>query len=115
MTDGTPLYKIKEYREALGWTQEQLAEKCGYSNKTISAYELGKRARIPTLRKIAAALKVAASDLLTDEAKRLMTPSEHITWALDRLRETMDEDDRREVETLLKIAKEKLDLPKIKK
>ncbi len=34
-------YRIKEYREAKGMTQEELAEKSGVSRGTISALENG--------------------------------------------------------------------------
>lgn len=35
--------KIKEFREARGWTQDQLAEKLNTTRQTISRYESGTR------------------------------------------------------------------------
>ena len=51
-------YRIKERREALGMTQEQLAEKSGVSRQTISALESGKSENVlvGTLAAIATAL-----------------------------------------------------------
>lgn len=51
-------YKIKEYREKLGMTQEQLAKKSGISRATISALEKGaaRATSTKTLDKIAQAL-----------------------------------------------------------
>lgn len=39
--------RIKEYREALGWSQEQLARKSGVSRSTIGGVETG--AHMPTI------------------------------------------------------------------
>ncbi len=39
--------RIKEYREALGWSQEQLARKSGVSRSTIGDVETG--AHMPTI------------------------------------------------------------------
>lgn len=39
--------RVKEYRVALGWSQEQLARKSGVSRTTISETESG--SHIPTL------------------------------------------------------------------
>lgn len=39
--------RIKEYREALGWSQEQLARKSGVSRSAVSEAESG--AHVPTL------------------------------------------------------------------
>ena len=51
-------YKIKEWRELLGMTQEELAKKSGISRTTISALENGedKNTSSKTLLAIAAAL-----------------------------------------------------------
>lgn len=51
-------YKIKERREELGMTQEELAEKSGISRTTISALETDcqKSTSSKTLLKIASAL-----------------------------------------------------------
>ena len=39
--------RIKEYREALGWSQEQLARKSGVSRSAVSEAENG--THVPTL------------------------------------------------------------------
>jgi len=51
-------YKIKDIRESLGLTQEELAEKSGVSRGTISALENGtaRATTTKTLLKIASAL-----------------------------------------------------------
>lgn len=51
-------YRIKEFRESLKMTQEELAEKSGVSRGTISAMESGvsKETTTKTLVKIARAL-----------------------------------------------------------
>lgn len=52
--------KVKELREAKGWTQEQLAEKSGLSRVTISMIETGKPKEIlsGTIKALAKALEV---------------------------------------------------------
>lgn len=52
--------KVRELREAKGWTQEQLAEKCGLTRVTISLIETGKTKEIMsgTVKAIASALEV---------------------------------------------------------
>lgn len=51
-------YRVKELREKLGMTQEELAQKSGVSRATISALEKGteKATSTKTLNKIAEAL-----------------------------------------------------------
>lgn len=52
-------YKIKEFREKIGMTQSELAEKSGVSRVTINQIENGKRMNVKsdTLVKIANALE----------------------------------------------------------
>lgn len=62
--------RIKTCRKKAGFTQKQLAEKCGMAEITIRQYESGKRQpRIEQLRRIAAALGVYISDLVDDWSK----------------------------------------------
>lgn len=60
--------KLKELREAKGWTREQLAEKSGVSVRSIEGYEQGKlkteRMALATAVNIAKALRCKPQDLL---------------------------------------------------
>lgn len=59
------MYKIKEYREALGMTQEELSRKAKVSRTIISGLESGttKVTTTDTLIKIANALNKKVSDI----------------------------------------------------
>jgi len=61
--------RIRRYRKALGWTQEQLARAAGISRVNLSRIECGKGTSptFATLQRIAAALKVDAFDLVDVE------------------------------------------------
>lgn len=63
-------YKIKEYREKLKITQEELAEKSGVSRGTISALENGsdKVTTSRTLVKLAVALDTTVDCLFFTES-----------------------------------------------
>ena len=50
--------RIRAARQALGWTQNELAEKAGISARTIHAVEKGRPCRQATKRKILSALGV---------------------------------------------------------
>jgi DNA-binding XRE family transcriptional regulator len=50
--------RIRAARQALGWTQNGLAEKAGVSPRTIHAIEKGRVCRQATKRRILAALGV---------------------------------------------------------
>ena len=50
--------RIRAARQALGWTQNDLAAKAGVSARTIHAIEKGRPCRQATKRKILAALGV---------------------------------------------------------
>ncbi|MBS4769637.1 helix-turn-helix transcriptional regulator [Carnobacteriaceae bacterium zg-ZUI240] len=58
-------YRIKEYREALNLTQEELAEKSGVSRTIISQLETGRRFKTgtDTLLKLSKALKKPMKDI----------------------------------------------------
>lgn len=58
-------YKIREYREIVGISQEELARKAGISRTTLSGLESGtiKRTTTETLLKIAQALNKKVSDI----------------------------------------------------
>jgi transcriptional regulator with XRE-family HTH domain len=56
---------LREARERLGLTQEQVAERCGVHATEVSRIEGGKRdPRISTLIRLANALEVKPSELL---------------------------------------------------
>lgn len=60
--------RIKKQRELLGWTQEQLADKIGVQQATMSQYETGKRGLEATeLANIAAILGVKAGYFYGEE------------------------------------------------
>lgn len=62
------MLRVKELREARGWTQAQLAEAAGVAQSLISDLEAGKRAsRYTTLMRIAKALGVSLSELTSEE------------------------------------------------
>ena len=50
--------RIRAARQALGWTQNELAEKAGISARTIHAIEKGRPCRQATKRRILLALGV---------------------------------------------------------
>ena len=50
--------RIRAARQAMGWTQTELANKAGISARTIHAVEKGRPCRQATKRKILAALGV---------------------------------------------------------
>ncbi len=62
-------YKIKEFRERLNMSQEELAERSGISRATISMLEndSAKEALTSTLRALASALGTTVTDLFFAE------------------------------------------------
>ena len=66
-------YRIKEFRESLKMTQEELAEKSGVSRGTISAMESGvsKETTTKTLVKIARALGTSVDKIFFENIDRL--------------------------------------------
>jgi transcriptional regulator with XRE-family HTH domain len=56
---------LREARERLGLTQEQVAERCGVHATEVSRIEAGKRdPKVSTLRRLAAAVDVQPGRLL---------------------------------------------------
>lgn len=59
--------KLKRYRKARGWTQDDLAEHSGYSRSSIINWETGKRApRSVDIEKLAIVLGVLPTDLISE-------------------------------------------------
>ena len=59
--------RIRQLREARGWSQEQLASICGLSPRTVQRLEAEGNASLESRMAVAAALEVAAEDLLHAE------------------------------------------------
>ena len=59
------MYRVKEMREELGWTQEKLSEASGVSRTIISALETSDTTRTytGTLIKLAAAMNCTVADI----------------------------------------------------
>lgn len=70
----TPLHlrSIKTFRDAKGWSQEELAERAGIRRPTITELENGRgNPTLQTIEAIAKALGVSAAQLIgTDDRKR---------------------------------------------
>lgn len=59
--------RIREARDALGWTQKTLAERAGVSRPTIARIERGNDVSTATLSKVADALGLALRLATTEE------------------------------------------------
>ena len=57
---------IKRFRLARGWSQEQLAEICALSVRTIQRLENGDNASLETLSALAAAFEINISELANE-------------------------------------------------
>ncbi len=56
--------RVKQYRKAKGMTQQELADRLGVSNKSVSRWESGAYPDVPTLGPLARALGVTVDELL---------------------------------------------------
>lgn len=70
----TTAYRIKEFREALKITQEELAEKSNVSRALISGLESGtiKETSTASLKKLARALNISVSDIFLDISSNML-------------------------------------------
>ena len=66
MSDVLTLPLLRHVRERAPLSQEELAERSGLNRVTIARLELGASARASTIRKLAKALGVKATDLYGD-------------------------------------------------
>ncbi|MBU5626515.1 XRE family transcriptional regulator [Oscillibacter sp. MSJ-2] len=67
--------RLKEYREARGYTQEQLAEIIGVAKTTITGYERGNRAPdVKKIKRLAKALGITGDELLDTGLGQNETP-----------------------------------------
>ena len=100
------MLKIRELRKAKGLTQQQLAEKVGVLNVSISNYERG--AQMPdllTTTKIAEALDVSVDTLLgTESTENDFTPHTKESMLLVKGVDKMPEEDRKQVLNVVKAA-----------
>lgn len=91
--------RIREFREAKGWTQDDLAAAADMNRVTIAKYESGRiEPKSKSLSKLALALDVSTDALLGKDGTD-MTDEENEIWAL---REAARRDPARKV--LLKLA-----------
>ncbi len=94
--------KIQNFRKEKGYTQKQLAEKCGMATGTIQQYELNKREpRQEQLRKIADALEVELWEIVELDQMDIETRIQQIKKMVARLdAEGLKEFDRLATEAL---------------
>lgn len=89
-------------RKALGYTQEQLAEKINVSIQMISNLELGKKAIRPeNIVKLCSALKISADYLLTGS-----NPNDKISSISDKLAQLSPEE-LKTIEQLIELLSKK--------
>ncbi len=69
------LPRLRAVRESKLLNQDELAEKAGVSRATIQRLEAGFEARIPTVRKLAAALSVEPAELMEQWATEEPPPT----------------------------------------
>ncbi|WP_256853303.1 helix-turn-helix domain-containing protein [Pantoea sp. Fr+CA_20] len=60
------LNKVREYRLARAWSQEQLAEMAGLSTRTVQRIENGEQPSLETLSALAAVFEIKVTDLTTE-------------------------------------------------
>jgi len=79
--------RIRQLREARGWSQEHLASICGLSPRTVQRLETEGNASLESRMAVAAALEVAAGDLLdTGESIASPAPSAAVISPADRMK-----------------------------
>lgn len=94
--------KVKTIREKKGLSQSALAERMDISQQAVAKYEkIVEQPKLPTVRKIAEALKVSISELVDDWTR--FTPEE-ISSDIDK--DTVYESSHRLIEALESIEKE---------
>ena len=83
--------RIRSFREAKGWTQDDLAEASGLNRVTIAKYESGRiEPKSKTLARLAAALDLTTDALLGSDGVD-MTDEEREMWELrEQLRNDPD-------------------------
>jgi transcriptional regulator with XRE-family HTH domain len=56
--------RLKELRESRGWTQEQLAEVCGFKSNSIAQFEQGRIPGFANLIALADGFRISLDDLI---------------------------------------------------
>jgi len=94
--------RIRELRKVKRLTQARLAERANLSEACIGTIERGHRTpRLPTLQKIASALKVEVRDLFNFHPEEISTSDE----ALKELYRNVEGKSRKEILKIAEIAK----------
>ena len=79
--------RIRQLREARGWSREHLASICGLSPRTVQRLETEGNASLESRMAVAAALEVTAEDLLdTGESITGQTPCAAAISPADRMK-----------------------------
>ncbi len=81
---------IKELRIKRGWTQAQLSEISGLSERTIQRFEKGTKAALETLRALAAAFDITVDELFSTEDPKQEEKSRRKVFHLPRLHSGKD-------------------------
>lgn len=75
--------KLRQYRKAKGWTQDDLAERSGYSRSSIINWESGKRApRTVDIDRLAIVLGVSPRELINDVSNTQSNETNQDTYPL---------------------------------
>lgn len=102
--------KIQNFRKEKGYTQKQLAEKCGVATGTIQQYELNKREpRQEQLRKIADALEVELWEIVELDQMDIETRIQQIKKMVAQLTPEGLEEYNRLVTEAIKTAPRQID------
>lgn len=98
--------KIKQKRKSLDLTQLQLAEKIGLTESSISRYESGKIATMPTstINKICKVLNIEPSELLG------LTPKKSFEYDLKEILNSVEDLPTHIKEDLLELFKQQIKL-----
>lgn len=72
---------IRKRREALGWTQEKLADRAGYSDKIIRNVEHGIKTKIQTIKDVCNAVELSDDTLVGHD--RIVSDSRYGSYNLD--------------------------------
>jgi transcriptional regulator with XRE-family HTH domain len=84
------LRRLREIRERLGWTQEDLARAANLSRRRFSDWERGENIRVSSARKLAAALGVEIVDLIGGAVERPELPTEMVEGLMGDLMAAME-------------------------
>lgn len=87
------LYRIRELRLARAWSQEQLAELCSLSVRTIQRIENGEQASLETLSAIAAVMDLKVGELYCPHASQEQdTPSQAVDQRVIDARKAVEDE-----------------------